>query len=300
MSRKLSVAAVLAVLFTAACTSHPAATPPPPSPTPSVEKTQATTALPAAATTVVPGTSAAELALAASKALFTSAPAVVLAAIDDAAAITKGATTATNLGVPLLLSPKLAAVPSPAPSVSPSPWAAAAAADPLLQTEIGRLDPQTVVTVGDGAAAYERLSPGMHTVALTSGTGDDSVLPSVRPAAPLSDLLVLALTGDASTAAIATAKAAGAKVIVLGGPDPRATSASVKAMSGQKAGHVLALGTAFGSADILRGRIDTAVTGVELPGGGQIVFPGRHMVALYGHPGSASLGSVGQRDLHNS
>jgi hypothetical protein len=293
MSRKHNVAAVLAVLLTAACTSHPAPAPTP-SPTPSAAKTQAHTALPAAATTVLPGSSAAELALAASKALFTSAPAVVLAAVDDAAAIAKGATTATNLGVPLLLSPKLAASASASPSPSPS---VAPAVDPLLQAEIGRLGPQTVVTVGDSAAAYERLAPTVRTVSIASGVGDDSVLPNVTPAAPLSDLLVLAVTGDASAAAVATAKAVGAKVVTLGGPDPRATSASVKAMSGRKADHVLALGTAFGSADILRGRIDTAVTGVELPGGGQVVFPGRDMVALYGHPGNSVLGVLGEQPL---
>jgi hypothetical protein len=301
MSRKPSVAAVLAVLLTAACTSHPAPTPPTPSPTPSAAKTRAQTALPAAATTVVPGSSAAELALATSKALFTSAPAVVLAAVDDAAAITKGATTAANLGVPLLVSPKLAAVPSPSPSpsasASPSPSPSAAAADPLLQKEIDRLAPQTVVTVGGSAAAYERIAATVRTVSLSSGVGDDSVLPDVTPAAPLSDLLVLAVTGDASTAAVATAKAAGARVVLLGGPDPRSTSASVKAMSGQKAGHVLALGTAFGSAGILRGRIDTAITGVELPGGGQVVFPGRRMVALYGHPGNSILGVLGEQPV---
>ena len=295
MSRKLSVAAVLAVLLTAACTSHPAQAPPTPSPTPSA-KTQAHTALPAAATTVVPGSSASELALATSKALFTSAPAVVLAAVDDAAAITKGATTATNLGVPLLLSPKLAVSASPSAAPSPSP-SAAPAVDPLLETEINRLAPQTVVTVGDSAAAYERLAPAVRTVSIASGVGDDSVLPSVTPAVPLSDLLVLAVTGDASTAAVATAKAAGARVVMLGGPDPRSTTASVKAMAGQKADHVLALGTGFGSADILRGRVDTAITGVELPGGGQVVFPGRHMVALYGHPGNSILGVLGEQPV---
>jgi hypothetical protein len=36
---------------------------------------------------------------------------------------------------------------------------------------------------------------------------------------------------------------------------------------------------------------------VELPGGGQIVFPGRRMVALYGHPGDTGLGVLGQQSL---
>jgi hypothetical protein len=68
-------------------------------------------------------------------------------------------------------------------------------------------------------------------------------------------------------------------------------------MSGQSAAHLLGLGTAFGSADVLRGRVDTAVTGVELAGGGQLVFPGRRMVALYGHPGNSTLGVLGEQGV---
>lgn len=35
----------------------------------------------------------------------------------------------------------------------------------------------------------------------------------------------------------------------------------------------------------------------ELPGGGQVVFPGRRLVALYGHPGTPSLGVLGEQDV---
>jgi hypothetical protein len=63
---------------------------------------------------------------------------------------------------------------------------------------------------------------------------------------------------------------------------------------------VLAVGSAFGAAEVLRNRIDTAATGVELPGGGQVVFPGRRMIALYGHPGASSLGVLGEQPLDAS
>ena len=36
---------------------------------------------------------------------------------------------------------------------------------------------------------------------------------------------------------------------------------------------------------------------VELPGGGQVVFPGRRLVALYGHPGAPALGVLGEQDV---
>jgi hypothetical protein len=40
-----------------------------------------------------------------------------------------------------------------------------------------------------------------------------------------------------------------------------------------------------------------AETGVQLPGGGQVLFPARMLVALYGHPGAPALGALGQQDL---
>ncbi len=39
---------------------------------------------------------------------------------------------------------------------------------------------------------------------------------------------------------------------------------------------------------------------VELPGGGQVLFPGRRLVALYGHPGTSALGVLGAQDLPSS
>lgn len=35
----------------------------------------------------------------------------------------------------------------------------------------------------------------------------------------------------------------------------------------------------------------------ELPGGGRVVFPGRRLVALYGHPGAPSLGVLGEQGV---
>jgi hypothetical protein len=36
---------------------------------------------------------------------------------------------------------------------------------------------------------------------------------------------------------------------------------------------------------------------VQLPGGGQVVFPGRRFVALYGHPGAPVLGVLGEQPV---
>lgn len=42
---------------------------------------------------------------------------------------------------------------------------------------------------------------------------------------------------------------------------------------------------------------DTAQTVAELPGGGTVMFPGRTLVALYGHPGAPSLGALGEQSV---
>src|SRR5674476_1270879 len=58
----------------------------------------------------------------------------------------------------------------------------------------------------------------------------------------------------------------------------------------------IGIGSGFGVSDTLAWKIATAATGVELPGGGQILFPGRRMVALYGTPIFPALGILGEQD----
>ncbi|HEY6746587.1 MAG TPA: hypothetical protein VI357_12825, partial [Mycobacteriales bacterium] len=48
---------------------------------------------------------------------------------------------------------------------------------------------------------------------------------------------------------------------------------------------------------LLAARLKVAATGVQLPGGGQVVLPGRRLVAMYGHPGTAGLGVLGEQPL---
>src|SRR6185437_7022484 len=62
-------------------------------------------------------------------------------------------------------------------------------------------------------------------------------------------------------------------------------------------GKVVAVGAQFGPATQLASRVAVAETGRQLPGGGQVLFPGRRLVALYGHPGTYGLGVLGHQDL---
>jgi hypothetical protein len=79
--------------------------------------------------------------------------------------------------------------------------------------------------------------------------------------------------------------------------DPRADPDAVGALAAAKPAHVLAVGAGFGAVDRLRSRLAVAATGTQLPGGGQVVFPGRRLVAMYGHPGSGALGVLGEQPV---
>ncbi len=157
----------------------------------------------------------------------------------------------------------------------------------------------------DAVAALERDQPALLELARRAAPaerttsarapGTEARLPSLDAAPPLDTVTVLA--PPAATAATATARAAGARVLVVPRSDPRADSAVVEALAEQPAGNVVALGEAFGAPDRLRHRLDVAATGVELPGGGQLLFPTRRLVALYGHPATSSLGVLGEQSL---
>ncbi|WP_010541501.1 hypothetical protein [Dietzia alimentaria] len=99
-------------------------------------------------------------------------------------------------------------------------------------------------------------------------------------------------------AAIATAVSAGAAVSHLRAPDPRVDGGSVEAV--RDAAAVYALGPEWGTEDELAGRIEKARTVPELPGGGQLVFPGRRFVAAYGSPITPLLGILGEQGPEES
>ena len=101
---------------------------------------------------------------------------------------------------------------------------------------------------------------------------------------------VLVASGT-NVAQVASARAAGAPVQVLAAADPRATSDSMAAVA---AGNAVALGEGFGNQEEFDAQVKLAANG-ELPGGGGLVFPGRRMVALYGHPSGPALGVMGEQ-----
>jgi hypothetical protein len=220
--------------------------------------------------------------------LFNSAPVVVVAA-DGGTAPATAEKAAAAAHAPLLLS----ATANSATANSATANSATANSAPLL-TEIRELHPGTVLAVGLAPAALAARLPGVRVV--TSAAS----LPATAAPAPLRDVAVLVRRGAASpavAAATVTARVAGATVVPVNGYDPRADPAAIRALAKAHPREVVAIGSGFGPASQLAARVAVAATGTQLPGGGQVMFPGHRLVALYGHPGAPSLGVLGHQDL---
>jgi hypothetical protein len=172
------------------------------------------------------------------------------------------------------------------------------AADQLIDT-VATLDQDlTPLLAVDGAAADADAGTSDDDAEGEAASAED--LPRVAPDAPLDSLLVLAARDPASLAAVATARASGARLMTVTNPDPRTDPDVIAALAAEPPGQVVALGTAFGSPETLRYRLDVAIGGVQLPGGGQILYPGRQMIALYGHPGTSALGVLGEQGVEGA
>jgi hypothetical protein len=235
--------------------------------------------LPAQATSVFAGTPEA-VAAGVAQELFASAPVVVVTSANDPASLASAVKASSTAHAPVLLTSSRAAT-----------EAGGAAA---LQPVIRALAPRAVLAAGMAGNALTARLPRMHVVT------DAARLPLTSAPAPLAHVVLLVHQGDisaATTAAVATAHAAGARVITVRSYDPRTDPAAIAALSAARPQRVLAVGAGFGPVQQLAYRVAVAVTGVQLPGGGQVLFPGHRLVALYGHPGDPALGALGQQDL---
>lgn len=187
-----------------------------------------------------------------------------------------------------------------------------------LQAEIDRLGADEAVTVGqvgeidgidtvDGAGTGRSVEARQITEeeaveAVATLDPEDPRLLSLDPAVeaglpeldryeqPLALPPVL-VSPESGLASVATARAAGAEVTALAVADPRVTGESMELVNNQD---VLALGPAFGTDEEFSVLVDYAANG-ELPGGGGLLFPGRRMIAFYGHPSGSALGVMGEQ-----
>ncbi len=97
------------------------------------------------------------------------------------------------------------------------------------------------------------------------------------------------INSTTSVASAATARAIGAPLNLLMGSDPRESELVMENPDTE----VLAIGPGFVEEEDFDTRLELAHNG-ELPGGGGLVFPGRRMIALYGHPSGGALGVMGE------
>ncbi|WP_369133641.1 hypothetical protein [Modestobacter sp. I12A-02662] len=311
-------AALAALVLVAGCTSDPQAAAEDEAP-PAVVATTA----PGSPRTVIADADPVAASVSASRALFARSPVVVLADAADPAAGLLGASAAVGLGVPLLLGGEAAgdvlapeldrlgvttvlAVGEEVGAVDGGPEVRTVPAEPDAVAAVTGLDlvPADPVAEDARVAAVAALDPAAPSALRPAGAAspsstpaqDGAALPQVRRGEPLAGTLVVTSGSAETLAGVASARAAGAEVQVTGGAtDPRASAELGQRLGG--AASVVVLGADLAAEPGLDWKLDTAATGTQLPGGGQVLFPGRMMVALYGIPGSAALGLLGEQDL---
>jgi hypothetical protein len=272
------IAAVLALAVVVAgiavMTAHPRRTGPRKPPA----RVAVLTRDPAAAAAVLPGTPAAVTAGLASQ-LFATAPDIVVTSAASPAA--DAAEIAIRAHAPLLL--------SPAPGSAPDRAALLAA--------VRSLRPKAVLAAGLPVRELAAELPGIRIVSSASS------LPATKAPAPLRTVALLVDQANSAALDLAVgtmAQVAGAAVIGVTGPDPRADPAAIIALASHKPQYVIGVGPVFSSQPLFAARVAVAETGVQLPGGGQVLFPGREIVALYGTPLYPALGALGQQGLQAS
>ncbi len=289
----LTAALLGATLLLGACTGSAAqegaGSPPPNAPSIPTVEVEAS-----ASSQVLTGSTATELSLQASQAVFRSSPVVV--SVTQEAHLTHAAEQATALSVPLLVLPqpqeagRSAAEESADASASPDSSAgdgSSPSPDPIA-LELARLGTTHVLHVGPSAGEM----PGVEVVT------DPSDLPEFETGQPL-DSAAAVTAPDAATAgsraALATLTAAGAQTLELQGTDPRVDPDDVAAVAARAPRTAIGVGAGFGDDAVFGQRIEAAATGVQLPGGGQTIFADKRYVALYGHPLTGALGVLGEQ-----
>ncbi len=152
--------------------------------------------------------------------------------------------------------------------------------DPVRR-EIERLRPLRVVMIGIELERFPETEMVTRTVDAAADT----------PAAS-GTAVVLVDRGSRALVPVVAAYAAHLGASVVETPrDVRRAGAEVR-QSIQNAPSVALIGQ-FG--DAAEWQLEVVRRGVELPGGGQVLFPGRRLVALYGSPYSPALGVLGEQ-----
>jgi len=221
---------------------------------------------------VIASATPARSALGVSRRLYDSSPVAVLADRHDRRAQKVAITSATTLGVPVLLD------------------------DRGAPAELKRLGAGTVLTFGT-----TRDVDGAQAVSLDPAKAADAVEALRGPAAPRTrqlDAIVVTRSRTANAAAVATARNAGADVLQVSSGDPRRSPAAAKVLAERPRTPVIALGQPF--VRNLAYTLKVVRSHVVQPTGGYLALPGKHYTAMYGYPGAPSLGVLGEQGVKAS
>lgn len=163
---------------------------------------------------------------------------------------------------------------------------------PGLAEELDRLGATSAVVVGDTTPVQDL---DLEVVAAATTTDVDRELDdhlaTSAPAEPGEGLIVL--TRDPAVDALALATAGSAEVVAVPTGDPRTDPAVVEQLRSLGARPTVVLGPGWPDPAYTVG---VARSDEALPGGGHTIFPGRHVVALYGSPDLPALGVLGEQD----
>lgn len=279
--------------------------------------------LPAEETALVTGTDATEVALDSSSRFFDSATAVLLAPSQDQSAVLRASSIAVALGAPLLLTGEqdeavadeldrlgadtimpvggvdLSDLDMAEMNVQPAPADITELQD-LLGGDIGEGLTDTAPPEEQPAQELATLTAGtIYTAEPTDSASGTSApqrsghMPALRAGEAVDGLHVFFDGEEYQTTAIANARAAGAQAALVPG-DPRGSVETISDLGEGNA--VVGYGTHYGDDETFSWQAAAAAKGQELPGGGQLVFDDKRYIAIYGHPGTASLGILGEQD----
>ncbi|MCS5507075.1 hypothetical protein NY057_06300 [Curtobacterium flaccumfaciens] len=201
-----------------------------------------------------------------SKALFASAPGAVVARAGDTDGIRGAAKAAASAHVPVLLTAKNTST--------------------AVARELDRLGADWYQAEGDVSVdtdVEQRQAP------------DGGDAPEPTRASRQATVVVADASADA--AAVATAKAAGARVVTMpeGVTDPAAAPDVVTALHERAKHPTVLVGAAFDALPDPEWTVRAAEGGFQLRNGGQRPFDGHRYVALYGAPGAPALGVLGEQ-----
>ncbi|MDT0233975.1 hypothetical protein [Curtobacterium sp. BRB10] len=216
--------------------------------------------------TVADASEAAARSIRVSKALFASAPGAVVARAGDTDGIRDAAKAAASAHVPVLLTAKNTSA--------------------AVARELDRLGADWYQAEGDVSVdtdVEQRQAP------------DGGDAPEPTRASRQATVVVADASADA--AAVATAKAAGAKVVTMpeGVTDPAAAPDVVTALHEWAEHPTVLVGAAFDALPDPEWTVRAAEGGFQLRNGGQRPFDGHRYVALYGAPGAPALGVLGEQ-----